>query len=252
MLKQYLLKRKKIAKGIYNTYLKSKGRNYNDSEWWDKSFYTEGVSDRQTISKKKSPISSEYHYCSVKLQILKHFYNHDTRAKAISVLDIGSGSGHWIDFYKSLGFQKAVGIDVSKISVNHLKKKYINNSNIKIYLGTATDIIDKLNSPFNIVNAIGVMFHIVNDSEWNETITKIAGLIPEKGVFIAGGHFGSLNGLNVQIDPNGQINKRLRSKSLWKKTLKRAGFSEVRIYKNNSYLWINDTLPENNILVATK
>ena len=252
MIKQYLTKYKKIAKGIYNTYLKSKGQNYNDSEWWDKSFYTAGVSDRQTISPKKSLISSKYHYCSVELQILKHFYNHNIETKGVSLLDIGSGSGHWIDFYQSLGFQKAVGIDVSKFSVNHLRTKYPNNPNIRFYEGRAIDILDQLESPFHIVNAIGVMFHIVNDSEWSGTINKLAGLIPKKGVFIAGGHFGMLNGLNVQIDRNGQINKRLRSKASWKKTLKRAGFSDVKIYRNTAYLWINDTLPENNILVATK
>ena len=252
MLKQYLSKRKKILRGIYNTYFKSLGHEYDSAEWWDKSFYTEGISDEQTLASNKNPISSRYHYCSVELQILKHIYNQDINTEGNSVLDIGSGSGHWIDFYRSLGFQKSVGIDISQFSVNHLENKYSNDPNIKIYQGKATDVIDQLNIPFNLVNAIGVMFHIVDDSEWSDTIKKVAKLIPENGLFIVGGEFGVANGINVQIDYRGQINKRLRSAAKWKKNLIKEGFSDIKIYKNYSYLWINEMQPENNILIATK
>ena len=252
MIKQYLVKQKKIARGVFYTYFKTKGHNYNAKEWFDKSFYIEGISDRQTISPRKSPISSKYHYCSVESQILKHFYNYSVEIKGSSILDIGSGSGHWIEFYKSLGTEKIYGIDVSESPIKYLKNKYSRDPNTVFYHGKAVEIIDKFNEQFDIVNAIGVMFHIVNDSEWYETIKKVGEVIPKNGIFIVGGHFGILNKLNVQIDKNGQINKRLRSKTLWKKTLKKAGFSNVKFYKNNAYLWIKDTLPENNIIVATK
>ena len=160
MIKQYFIKQKKIAKGFFFTYLKTKGQNYNDREWWDKFFYTRGISDRQTLSPTKNSISAKYHYCSVELLILKHFCNQGIVPKGSSVLDIGSGAGHWIDFYKSLGVVRTIGIDVSESSINHLKTKYSTDAN--------------------------------------------------------------------------------------------AGFSDVKFYKNNAYLWINDILPENNILVATK
>jgi SAM-dependent methyltransferase len=252
MIKQILIKRAKIARGVLNTYLWPKGQNYNDTEWWDNSFYTDGISDRQTISPKKNPISAKYHYCSVELQIIRHLYNNNIKIEESAVLDIGSGSGHWIDFYKSLGSFRTVGLDVSLSSVNYLKDQYSNQPDITILHGKASDQLSQLDAGFSIVNAIGVMFHIVSDSEWIDTINKISGVLQKDGLFIVGGHFGYLNGLNCQIDRNGQINKRLRSKKYWKKSLINAGFSNVQVYSNNAYLWIKDTLPENNVLVATK
>ena len=118
--------------------------------------------------------------------------------------------------------------------------------------GKASEIIDKSQVSFNIVNAIGVMFHIVDDAEWMDTIQKVAEVLEKTGIFIVGGHFGYFDGLNLQVDENHQINKRLRSKKHWKHALRKAGFKSVEFYKNNSYLWIKDTLPENNVLIATR
>ena len=252
MIKQYLTKRKKIIKGIYFTYLKNRGQKYNDKEFWDNSFYTSGISDRQTLSPRKSPISSKYHYASVELLILKTFFNQKIDLSDSVLLDIGSGSGHWIDFYKSLGVEQIMGVDVSKSSMEYLKEKYKNRTDVSLYHGKAVEYIDIIDKKTNFVNAIGVMFHIVDDFEWKETIEKISNLLSKNGIFIVGGHFGFINGINVQFDAENNIVKRLRSKATWKRTLKKAGFSQVQFLKNPAYLHINDTLPENNVMIATK
>ena len=251
MIKQYLLKRKKIALGILNTHIRKKGKIYDDSNWWDTSFYLEGVTDRQTISKNKSIITSNYHYASVEMQILKHFQNNNIYTKGSNILDLGSGSGHWINFYKNLGVGSIKGIDVSNKSFKYLVQKQSGDTNVEIHRGKALEVIRNLDGPFDIVNAVGVMFHIVDDTEWKNTIVSIANALKNDGLFIIGGHFGFLDGLNVQIDKNG-INKRLRSKKRWVNNLKASSFRRIKIYRNNAYLWINDTLPENNVLIATK
>lgn len=251
MIKQFLKKRVKITYGVLNTYIRKKGRNYRDTEWYDDCFYIKGISDRQTISPEKNLLSAKYHYNSVEMQILKYLYNNKIQLKPMEVLDIGSGAGHWIDFYKALGAHRIVGIDVSLSSVNYLKEKYSENVNVVIHHGKAFEILNKLDEIFNLINAIGVMFHIVDDSEWINTINAIAKVLRKNGLFIIGGHFGLLNGLNVQIN-NGQINKRLRSKKNWINILRKAGFTHINFYMNYAYLYINDTLPENNILIATK
>ncbi len=95
------------------------------------------------------------------------------------------------------------------------------------------------------------MFHIVDDSEWERTIHAIGNVLTPGGLAIVSGHFGLLDGLNVQID-KGRTNKRLRSKRRWTRVLRKAGFADIKLYKNNAHLWIKDSIPENNILVATK
>jgi SAM-dependent methyltransferase len=252
MIKQWLRKRAKIVYGLLNTYIRKKRRMYNDATWWDAHFYTDGVSDRQTLSPRKSVITAKYHYASMELQILKHLRNNEIAVSQATILDIGSGSGHWIDFYSALEPRKITGIDVSASAYNFLRKKYNKDSRIEIHQGRALEFLGKTNERYDIVNAVGVMFHIVDDSEWRETIHAVGGALKKGGLFVVGGHFGSLDGLNVQTDKDGYVNKRLRSRGRWMLTLKEAGFANVKIYRNNAYLWINDTLPENNVLIATK
>jgi len=241
MIKQYLYKKSKLLFGLVNSYIIKASTNYNASEWWDRFFYTDGVGDNQTISTAKSILSSKYHYCSVELIILRHLHNKGWGTERLSVIDIGSGAGHWIDFYRQLG-AKVTGMDVSEKCAEN---------NIDIKHGSALDILPE-KGMLHIVNAIGVMFHIVDDEEWGDTIKEVSNTLLPGGLFIVGGHFGLLNGLNVQIDQYNQVNKRLRSKKKWIKTLRQAGFSNIHLYHNKSYLKINDTMPENNILIATK
>ncbi len=252
MIKQILWKTHKMAFGFLNTYIRKKGQMYDDTKWWDGSFYKGGISDRQTISQKKSVITAKYHYASMELLILKHLRNTGKQLNQANLLDIGSGSGHWIDFYKTLEVASVSGIDVSHTAFQYLTQKYYEDIRVKIHEGKALELIETLNGYYDIVNAVGVMFHIVDDAEWERTILSIANVLKDGGLFIVGGHFGFLDGLNVQINKNGGINKRLRSKSRWTRTLKKTGFRDIKIHRNNAYLWINDTLPENNVLVATK
>jgi SAM-dependent methyltransferase len=188
----------------------------------------------------------------MELLILRHLRNNETSINRADILDIGSGSGHWIDFYKSLEPETITGMDVSLSSFNYLKKKYTEDSSIEIHQGKALETINALGDNYDLVNAIGVMFHIVDDFEWQETIKAIEKTMKNSGAFVVGGHFGFWDGLNMQIDKDGNINKRLRSKRRWIHELRKAGFTSVKVYRNNAYLWIKDTLPENSVLIATK
>jgi len=251
MLKQFFWKRRKILLGWRATIL-GRGSNYDAQSWWDKSFYTSGISDEQTICANKSQLSSMHHYRSVEMLILRHLHDRGVATEGKSVLDIGAGAGHWIEFWKQLGAASIDGADVSQQSVEHLRTKYAADDGVRIHHGPAHQVLADLEQSFNIVNAIGVMFHIVDDDEWSKTILAVAESLEAGGLLVVGGHFGWLNKINVQFDENGHINKRLRSKRYWFKTLRQAGFKACRVYRNRAYLHINDTQPENSVLIARK
>lgn len=238
--------------GLLNTRFRKLVIPYNAASWWDSDFYVSGVTDRQTISPQKNELSSRYHYCSVEQLILRHLFNNSLKTEGARVLDIGSGSGHWIDFWKELGANSIDGVDISISAVAHLKSKYASDESIKIHSGRSVDVIKTFDGSFSVVNAIGVMFHLVDDQEWSDTISAVADNLDAGGLFVIGGHFGILDGVNVQIDSSGHVNKRLRSKRHWVRKLKENGFSDWCLYRNSAYLGIRDTLPENNILIARK
>jgi SAM-dependent methyltransferase len=252
MLRQFVHRNARIVRGIRNSRFRGRAAPYDDRKWWDETFYADGVSDRQTLSVKKSLVAAKYHYCSVELRILRHLSGFGIDVSGSAVLELGAGAGHWIDFYRSLGSGCTIALDVSRLSVEYLRAKYAANPDVTIVHGNAPSAIAGLVESFDIVNAIGVMFHIVDDSEWLETIRICARLLSPKGILVTTGNFGFVDGVNVQVDRHNCVNKRLRSKRRWKRALESAGFTDVRIYRNYAYLWIREVLPENHVLIATK
>ena len=252
MLHQYLRKKKKVLRGAMRTYLRSRPVPFTSKQWWDSHYWTTGVSDAKTIAPNKNGFSSAYHYASVELTILRHFYNHDVSLEGSAVFDVGSGAGHWVDFYRRLGAATCVGCDLSRTVVDFLRSKYAGQDGITIHHGPFQDILQGQRDAFDLVNAIGVMFHVVDDGEWRRGLSAIGEALRDGGLLVVGGHFGWLNNLDVQIDSTGAINKRLRSRRYWNKSLKSLGFRSVDVRSNPAYLFIDDTLPENNVLIARK
>jgi len=252
VLRQFKMKQMKLLRGIYRTMFRGHRKAYSADSWWDDAFFTKGVSARQTISPDKDILSSTYHYNSVELLILRHLYNNNRQVAGARVFDLGSGSGHWLDFYRDLGAAHCAGVDVSRKSCEYMTKKYASRDNVMIHQGKLHDILGKAEGRFNIINAVGIMFHLVDDQEWLDTLTQTARILEPGGLLVVGGHFGFLNNINVQFDSADSVNKRLRSARHWKRRLKKLGFGNISIYRNRSYLFIEDTVPENNILIAEK
>ena len=247
---RWLRRRRKILHGLYRTHLKRETDNYNPVGWYDK-HYSTGISDRQTIEPYTNPITAAYHYASIELIIARELRNNAFSLDERSVFDIGSGAGHWLKFYHSLGAKEVTGIDVSEISVDFIKSTYSGNG-ISIFQGLFQDHLEMTNQQYDLINAIGVMFHVVDDAEWVRGLTAIANSLKEGGFFIVGGHFGLFSNVNVQYDRENLAYKRLRSKRQWQKQLTSMDFKTVQIHYNPAYLFIKDYIPENNILIARK
>lgn len=94
--------------------------------------------------------------------------NIDPRGKRL--LDIGVGTGFYINFWEGLGIKDVTGIDITAKSVKELKKKYPTHKFIK------ADICDKkipINDKFDIIIAFDVLFHIVREDKFGQAIKNI-------------------------------------------------------------------------------
>jgi cyclopropane fatty-acyl-phospholipid synthase-like methyltransferase len=250
-LKTQIRRALKISNGLYLTFVKRKNRPYSD-KWWDDSFYTEGLSDSKTIGQKKPGLPAAYHYASIELIIAKLLWQQRFGIVGSHVLDIGSGSGHWIHFYRNLGCEQIQGVDVSEKSIEFLSNRFRQDSKCQFFRGTAIEFLNSTNNVFDIVNAIGVMFHIVDDGEWERTLTKVSEKMRNGGILIIGGYFGIIDGINVGFNTDSTVNKRLRSKWRYFRILRKLGFSMIKIKRNRVALDIDVRLPESHILIAVR
>jgi SAM-dependent methyltransferase len=247
MISQWAKKKYKILKGVFNSsYLEL------PNSWWNTEFYlTSSVNDAKTLSNTKNVITANYHYASTEVLISRYLRNTDFNPSGKLVLDLGSGAGHWIDFYINSGYDSIEGVEISELAYQALIDKYGAMENITLQHDDIHHHLVSTSRRYDVINAIGIMFHITNDESWRELIKSIYHCLLPGGLFIASGHFGLFPSSNVQIE-GPYINKRLRSRRAWNKELKKAGFTDITFIRNPAYLYINDTLPENNLVIARR
>ncbi|MBI2663804.1 methyltransferase domain-containing protein [Candidatus Woesearchaeota archaeon] len=242
-----------------------KGQVSTDYQRFWQKYYADlpSPSDKDTIKPGEEPQSAAYHYTAVKLSILQSLnLNPDLYPKRPSVLDIGTGTGHWIDFYLGEVFNasRVTGVEIAPSAAEFLREKYSSRSDVTIMEADISKPGFSLEDKVGIVNAIGVMFHIVPDEGWKRAIANIANALDYNGVILVGGQFRRipppLGGL-VQFEkiPPGMndevkyvATKRLRSLGYWKKILGEHGLEVVDMIKTKAHPLIST--PENNILVA--
>jgi SAM-dependent methyltransferase len=180
------------------------------------------------------------------------------------LLDIGSGTGHWIDFFRNVFFfAEAVGVEIAPQMAEYLREKYANNPAVKI---CSLDISDSpfalRDDRFDLVSAIGVIFHVVDDGRWHQAIKNLASVLKPGGVLIVGGDFG-VETRNVQFHASDhfeawsdqiqeaaaelRVNKRVRSLAEWHKVATNCGLVIADLVRSDRELGV--ATPENDVLV---
>jgi SAM-dependent methyltransferase len=237
-------------------------REYDSKKFFDQ-FHglTDRCDGRVTIAPEYPELDARFHYNAVENAIILYLKRH--RVQARRVLDIGSGTGHWIDFYLSCAGATAVtGVDISEVAVRKLKRRFQNEKTVNIVASDVVDLQLGAESELDLINAIGVMFHIVADEKWEKTIQWCERQLRPGGVLIASGLFGRVTA-NVQFEPvefssveeyrGGSelaCNKRVRSKRYWRRVLKTSGFRRITFVRTRRPRGIR--APENNLLFAVK
>lgn len=179
------------------------------------------------------------------------------------VLDIGSATGHWIDFYRDV-YRAAhiTGVELTPRMATYLRQKY--NGTVDII---EADIADQPPAiePVEIISAIGVMFHITDDDRWQKAIRNLASVLKPGGLMLVGGEFGTET-KDVQFHKTDQfaswtehdttagppklVNKRVRSLEAWSSAASTHGLTIVDLVRTAIPAEVRT--PENNLLVLRR
>lgn len=216
-----------------------------------------GIDDVTTISRHSNPRKARYHYNTVENAILE-WALHAPFPERPAVLDVGSGAGHWIDFYRSVfDARRVVGIELATPAADALRSKYSAQSDVSVEeLDVSGDL--ELGERFDIVNAVDVLFHVVDNGRWRRAVENLGRYLAPGGLLVIAEYVARIPydaGLRPPDAERGEpvaddvvmVTKRPRSLRQWKACGRAAGLTLV----HTQHLRQSRTLatPANRLLV---
>jgi len=96
-------------------------------------------------------------------------------------LDIGCGTGFFIDRWLELGAAEIVGVDLTETSVSQLQLRY---PGLRFVQRDISKQGDDLEGGFNVVSAMDVLFHIVDQAGYQTALQNIHRLLKPDGYFV--------------------------------------------------------------------
>ena len=98
-----------------------------------------------------------------------------------SVLDIGVGTGYFIDFWTGLGAGRITGIDITSKSVCELSRRY---PDFEFFEADISGESIPFDGQYDIITAFDVLHHIVDEEDFRSAIGNIARLCNDQTVIL--------------------------------------------------------------------
>jgi SAM-dependent methyltransferase len=212
--------------------------------------------DATTLVRGARPVVVRYHYNAVENAILEESLDKRFPVRP-AVLDIGSGAGHWIDFYRDvLDAREVVGVEISSSAAEALARKYEHDSDVTIVERDVSEEGFDLERRFDLVNAVGVLFHIVVDNAWQRAVRNLGAHLAPGGRMLVAEHVGLVTH-DVDFrrpEPDGghskdavYVTKRVRSAYQWRQCARRADIRVLRMQRIQKHRAIRT--PANRLIV---
>lgn len=126
---------------------------------------------------------------AVRREILRrHLLGLSIELSRASVLDIGSGTGFWLEQWQALGVRSLKGTDIAAVAVERLKEAFPELDIAQIDIAETLDECSR-NGEFDVVSAFDVLFHITDDARFNRAIENISTLLKRGGYFFFSDNF---------------------------------------------------------------
>ena len=101
----------------------------------------------------------------------------------VRVLDVGSGTGFWLDVWRSLGVGNLTGSDLTTIAVERLRAHFPSYPILKLDIA-ASDTPDLASGAFDVISAFDVLFHIVSDEAFASALANVNAMLKPGGLFL--------------------------------------------------------------------
>lgn len=174
---------------------------YKPIDYWDDRYKKHGVKHSTSGNISYSDQYNSWIF-KRKREVMENILS-NIKPQTSSILDIGCGSGYWIDYFLKKEFYLIRGIDISNIATKHLSKQYKPYKHVSFEcLNVSIPDLSPLPS-FDIVNAWDIIFHIIEDDKAINAIKFMHGSLTKYGILILtdqlGRDYNALNSEHVRV-----------------------------------------------------
>lgn len=101
----------------------------------------------------------------------------------LRMLDIGTGTGFWIDYFLAKGIKSITAVDIAPAAVKFLKEKYCSLETMNFVCADAggDEFSEGVRPMFGLVIAMDVLYHIIENEKFCATIRNIARVLEPGG-----------------------------------------------------------------------
>jgi len=135
------------------------------------------------------------------------------------VLDIGSGTGFYVDLWRKLGARAITGSDISSKSVSTLAARFPHHRFVQLDVGGGDLPFD--GERFDFVSAIAVLYHIVDDVSYSRAFRNMFSVLAPGGFLVFTDNF-------VRVRPFSAAHQACRLGTEIEHIVRDAGFEIVR------------------------
>ena len=239
--------RRVMGRRAYHTYLRPLRHRGRKARYDPKSYYDSRYAvardageftDATAMKPGHNPLRTLYHYNATENAIIEALIPAPPPA-GFSALDVGSGAGHWIAFYRAeLAAGSVVGVEISTPAVAGLRDRFAGDEDVEVVEADVSAEAFSLDRRFDIVSAVGTLYHVVDDDLWRRAVANLAAHLEPGGRLLVGEQFtkvsldagfhrsDSFSSWEEERETKPErmlVGKRLRSERTWKSAAGQAG-----------------------------
>lgn len=154
-----------------------KKRDLSLAEYWDRRL-RKGFDLRGVGHQRFSLDYNDYLYLLKQSALEKLIHKHDILIQGKSVVDIGTGTGYFLEFFVKRHAADLTGIDISTTSINLLNERFPDVRLIRLNIGEDSF---PAHLRADIVCAFDVMYHILTDRQFEFALKNIISSLSNGG-----------------------------------------------------------------------
>jgi SAM-dependent methyltransferase len=98
----------------------------------------------------------------------------------VDVIDVGSGTGFYIDFWRRTHARSVSGCDLTETSVSRLRAEFPDHNFYQLDIGA--DLPTELAGKFDVVSAFDILFHIVDEARYEKAFHNFSLMLRPGGL----------------------------------------------------------------------